>query len=186
VLIEAPGRLLLIATVVGARTVRLLYPNDAELPRAHPTQPHRSRHPPPLGRNAMTTTPSVLFSCVHNAGRSVAAAALLRHYGGDRVDVRSAGSQPGTEVNPVVAQVLAERGLPVVDHTPTKLQYDLVEAADVVVTMSCGETCPYVPGTRYEDWPVDDPKGRDLHTVRRIVDDLDSRVQALLAELLPS
>jgi arsenate reductase (thioredoxin) len=186
VLIEAPGRLLLIATVVGARTVRLLYPNDAELPRAHPTQPHRSRHPPPRGRNAMTTTPSVLFSCVHNAGRSVAAAALLRHYGGDRVDVRSAGSQPGTEVNPVVAQVLAERGLPVVDHTPTKLQYDLVEAADVVVTMSCGETCPYVPGTRYEDWPVDDPKGRDLHTVRRIVDDLDSRVQALLAELLPS
>ena len=134
----------------------------------------------------MTTKPSVLFSCVHNAGRSVAAAALLRHHAGDRVDVRSAGSRPGTEVNPVVAQVLAERGLPVADHTPTKLQYDLVEAADVVVTMSCGESCPYVPGKRYEDWPVDDPKGQDLDAVRRIVDDLDSRVQALLAELVPS
>ena len=134
----------------------------------------------------MTTKPSVLFSCVHNAGRSVAAAALLRHHGGDLVDVRSAGSQPGTEVNPVVAQVLAERGLPVTDHTPTKLQHDLVEASDVVVTMSCGETCPYVPGKRYEDWPVDDPKGQDLDTVRRIVDDLDARVRVLLADLVPS
>jgi arsenate reductase (thioredoxin) len=131
-----------------------------------------------------TERPSVLFSCVHNAGRSVAAAALLRHHGGDRVDVRSAGSQPGTGVNPVVAQVLAERGLPVDEHTPTRLAHDLVEAADVVVTMSCGETCPYVPGKRYEDWPVDDPKGQDLDTVRRIVDDLDARVQALLAELV--
>jgi arsenate reductase len=130
--------------------------------------------------------PSVLFSCVHNAGRSVAAAALLRHRAGDRVAVRSAGSDPGTEVNPVVAQVLAERGLQVTDHTPTKLRYDLVEAADVVVTMSCGETCPYVPGKRYEDWPVDDPKGQDLETVRRIVDDLDARVRALLAELAPA
>jgi arsenate reductase len=134
----------------------------------------------------MTPRPSVLFSCVHNAGRSVAAAALLRHHGGDRVDVRSAGSRPGTEVNPVVAQVLAERGLPVGDHTPTTLGYDLVEAADVVVTMSCGETCPYVPGKRYEDWPVDDPKGQDLDTVRRIVDDLDARVRVLLADLVPS
>jgi arsenate reductase len=130
--------------------------------------------------------PSVLFSCVHNFGRSVAAAALLRHYAHGRVDVRSAGSDPGSEVNPVVAQVLAERGLPVTDHTPTRLEYDLVEAADVVVTMSCGETCPYIPGKRYEDWPVDDPKGQDLDTVRRIVDDLDVRVRALLAELVPA
>ncbi len=129
--------------------------------------------------------PSVLFSCVHNAGRSVAAAALLRHHAGGRVDVRSAGSQPGTEVNPVVARVLAERGLPVTDHSPTRLDLGLVEAADVVVTMSCGETCPYVPGKRYEDWPVDDPKGQDLDTVRRIVDDLDARVRDLLATLVP-
>ena len=130
--------------------------------------------------------PSVLFSCVHNSGRSVAAAALLRHYADGRVDVRSAGSDPGSEVNPVVAQVLAERGLPVTDHTPTRLKYDLVEAADIVVTMSCGETCPYIQGKRYEDWPVDDPKGQDLDTVRRIVDDLDARVRALLAELVPA
>ncbi len=133
----------------------------------------------------MTAKPSVLFSCVHNSGRSVASAALLRHYAGDRVDVRSAGSEPGPAVNPVIAQVLAERGLPVTDHIPTKLGHDLVEAADVVVTMSCGETCPYVPGKRYEDWAVDDPKGQDPDTVRRIVDDLDAHVRALLAELVP-
>ena len=132
-----------------------------------------------------TERPSVLFSCVHNSGRSVAAAALLRQYADGRVDVRSAGSDPGSEVNPVVAQVLAERGLPVTDHVPTKLEYGLVEAADVVVTMSCGETCPYVPGKRYEDWPVDDPKGQDLDTVRRIVDDLETRVRTLLGELVP-
>ncbi len=129
--------------------------------------------------------PSVLYACVHNGGRSVAAAALTRHYAGDRVDVRSAGSQPGTEVNPVVAAVLAERGMPVDDHRPTKLAYEMVEAADVVVTMSCGESCPYVPGKRYEDWPVDDPKGQDVEVVRRIVDDVDARVRALLAELAP-
>ena len=129
--------------------------------------------------------PSVLFSCVHNAGRSVAAAALLRSHAGDGVEVRSAGSQPGTGVNPVVARVLAERGLPVGDHTPTLLDLGLVEDADVVVTMGCGETCPVLPGKRYEDWPVDDPKGRDLETVRRIVDDVDARVRALLVTLAP-
>ena len=134
----------------------------------------------------MTAKPTVLFACIHNSGRSVAAQVLARRYAGHAMHVRSAGSEPGAGVNPVVAQVLAERGLPVDDHTPSKLQYDLVEAADVVVTMSCGESCPYVPGKRYEDWPVDDPKGQDLDTVRRIVDDLDSRVRALLAELVPS
>lgn len=133
----------------------------------------------------MTTRPSVLFSCVHNSGRSVASAALMRHHAGDRVDVRSAGSEPGPEVNPVVAQVLAERGLSVTDHTPTRLDHDLVEAADVVVTLGCGEACPYVPGKRYEDWEVADPKGQDLDTVRRIVDELDARVRTLLAELAP-
>jgi arsenate reductase (thioredoxin) len=133
-----------------------------------------------------TDRPSVLFSCVHNSGRSVASAALMRHYAGDRVDVRSAGSEPGPEVNPVIAQVLAERGLPVTDHAPTKLDRDLVDAADVVVTLGCGESCPYVPGKRYEDWEVTDPKGQDLDTVRRIVDDLDTRVRRLLDELVPA
>jgi arsenate reductase len=134
----------------------------------------------------MSDKPSVLYACIHNSGRSVAAAALTRHYGGDAVEVRSAGSEPGTGVNPVVAQVLTERGLPVGDHTPTKLNFDLVDAADVVITLGCGESCPAAVGTRIEDWPVDDPKGRDIDTVRRIVDDLDSRVRALLAELVPA
>lgn len=134
----------------------------------------------------MTGAPSVLFACIHNSGRSVAAQVLARHLGGDAVEVRSAGSEPGAGVNPAVAQVLAERGLPVTDHTPTRLDADLVRAADVVVTMGCGETCPVFPGTRYEDWPVDDPAGQDLDTVRRIVDDVEARVRALLAGLAPS
>lgn len=131
----------------------------------------------------MNHVPSVLFACVHNSGRSVAAQVLARHHAGDAVRVRSAGSEPGAGVNPVVAQVLAERGLPVGDHVPVKLDRGLVEAADVVITMGCGETCPIFPGKRYEDWPVDDPAGADASTVRRIVDDIDHRVRALLAEL---
>jgi arsenate reductase len=127
--------------------------------------------------------PSVLFACVHNSGRSVAAQALARHHAGGRVDVRSAGSEPRADVNPVVARVLAERGLAVDDHVPTLLDRDLVEGSDVVVTMGCGETCPVFPGTRYEDWPVEDPAGQDLATVRRIVDDVDARVRRLLADL---
>lgn len=132
----------------------------------------------------MSHRPSVLFACIHNSGRSVAAQALTRHYAGDAVEVRSAGSEPGAGVNPAVAQVLAERGLPVTDHVPARLDYDLVEAADVVVTMGCGETCPVFPGKRYEDWPVDDPAGQDLETVRRIIDGIDARVRSLLADLL--
>jgi arsenate reductase (thioredoxin) len=133
----------------------------------------------------MTAEPTVLFACIHNSGRSVAAQALARHYACDAVHVRSAGSEPGTGVNPVVAQVLAERGLPVGDHVPTRLDVDLVEAADVVITMGCGETCPVFPGTRYEDWPVDDPAGQELAAVRGIVDDIDARVRRLLAEVAP-
>ena len=127
--------------------------------------------------------PTVLYACIHNSGRSVAAAALTRHYAGDAVEVRSAGSEPGSGVNPVVAQVLAERGLDVDGHVPTKLDYDLVGGSDVVITMGCGETCPVFPGKRYEDWPVDDPAGQDLATVRRIVDDIDARVRTLVAGL---
>ena len=130
--------------------------------------------------------PTILFACIHNSGRSVAAQALARHYGKDSVDVRSAGSEPGRQVNPVVADVLAERGLAVDDHTPTKLDVGLVEDSDVVITMGCGETCPVFPGKRYEDWPVDDPAGQDADTVRRIVDDIDRRVRALLASLVSS
>jgi arsenate reductase len=131
----------------------------------------------------VSNRPVVLFACIHNSGRSVAAEVLARQHGGDRVQIRSAGSQPGSGVNPVVAQVLAERGLPVAGHVPTLLDADVVQAADVVVTMGCGETCPVFPGKRYEDWPVDDPAGQDVGTVRRIVDDVDARVQDLLARL---
>ena len=134
----------------------------------------------------MNEKPTLLFACIHNSGRSVAAQVLARHHGGDAIDVRSAGSEPGSAVNPVVAQVLAERGLPVSDHVPTLLDRDLVEASDVVVTMGCGETCPIFPGKRYEDWPIDDPAGQDLDTVRRIVDDIDTHVQKLISELATS
>jgi arsenate reductase (thioredoxin) len=133
----------------------------------------------------MNDRPTVLYACIHNSGRSVAAKVLTEHYAAGAVEVRSAGSEPGAGVNPVVAEVLAERGLPVTDHVPTKLDYDLVEAADVVITMGCGETCPVFPGKRYEDWSVDDPAGQDLETVRRIVDDIDARVRNLLTELVP-
>ncbi len=130
------------------------------------------------------TAPVILFACIHNSGRSVAAQVLAQHLGGDRVDVRSAGSEPGGGVNPVVAQVLAERGLSTSDHTPTLLSYDGVAAADYVITMGCGETCPVIPGKAYEDWLIDDPKGQDLDTVRRIVADVEVRVRELLDRAL--
>lgn len=129
------------------------------------------------------STPVVLYACIHNSGRSVAAKVLTEHYAAGRVEVRSAGSEPGDGVNPVVAAVLAERGLSTDDHRPSMLTYESVQTSDVVVTMGCGETCPVFPGKRYEDWTVDDPKGQDLETVRRIVDDVDARVRALLASL---
>ncbi len=131
----------------------------------------------------MTAEPTVLFACIHNSGRSVAARLLTERYAAGRVEARSAGSAPKDSVNPVVAQVLAERGLSTDRELPTLLDDDTVQAADVVITMGCGETCPFFPGKRYEDWQVDDPAGQDLDTVRRIVDDVDDRVRALLAQL---
>jgi arsenate reductase len=129
------------------------------------------------------STPVVLFACIHNSGRSVAARVLTEHYAAGRVEARSAGSEPEGSVNPVVAQVLAERGLATDRETATLLDRDTVRDADVVVTMGCGETCPVFPGKRYEDWQVEDPAGQDLDTVRRIVDDVDSRVRTLLSQL---
>ena len=130
-------------------------------------------------------TPVILFACIHNSGRSVAAQVLAAHHGGDRVVVRSAGSEPGSGVNPAVAEVLAERGLSTADHLPALLTYDTVESSDVVITMGCGATCPVFPGKTYEDWKVDDPKGQDLQTVRVIVDDVEARVLDLLARIVP-
>ena len=131
----------------------------------------------------MTSKTTVLFACIHNSGRSVAAQVLARHYAGDTIDIRSAGSEPGDSVNPVIAQVLVERGLSASEHQPSLLEWDLVQAADIVVTMGCGETCPVFPGKHYEDWPVDDPAGQDIGTVRQIVDDIDTRVRALVDSL---
>jgi arsenate reductase len=126
--------------------------------------------------------PTVLVACRRNAGRSQAAAALLRSYAGDRVEVLSGGSEPADEVHPEVRAVLAERGLEP-ESTPKRFDAAMVQAADVVVTMGCGEECPYYPGRTYLDWEVDDPHGRPLPEVRAIVDDIDQRVRGLLDSL---
>jgi arsenate reductase len=130
--------------------------------------------------------PQVLFVCVHNAGRSQIAAALLQHHAAGRVDVRSAGSAPADEINPVVRAALAELGIDLDDAHPKILTADAVEAADVVVTMGCGDACPVFPGRRYLDWDLADPAGKALAEVRVIRDDVDRRVCALLAELTAS
>ncbi|WP_019874428.1 low molecular weight phosphatase family protein [Sporichthya polymorpha] len=131
----------------------------------------------------MTDIPVVLYACIHNGGRSLAAKVLTEHYGAGRVEARSAGSEPGESLNPLVVQVLHERGLSTEGERPKLLTTDGVAEADVVVTMGCGETCPIFPGKRYEDWELDDPKGQDLDTVRRIVDEVDAHVRRLLGEL---
>ncbi|MCA1783341.1 MAG: arsenate reductase ArsC [Intrasporangiaceae bacterium] len=128
--------------------------------------------------------PELLFVCLHNAGRSQLAAALARHLSGGRVNVRSAGSRPVGEINPRVLEVLAERGVPAPDAYPKPLTVDVLLAADVVVTMGCGDECPHYPGRRYEDWPVSDPEGADLKSVRAIADDIQIRVTGLLGEVL--
>jgi protein-tyrosine-phosphatase len=132
----------------------------------------------------VSKTPEVLFVCVHNAGRSQMAAALLQHYALGRITVRSAGSEPAEKVNPAAAEALAELGLDITAEIPTKLSYADVEASDVVITMGCGDTCPVFPGKRYLDWPLADPAGQGVNAVRPIRDDIDRRVRALLAELL--
>lgn len=132
----------------------------------------------------MTDTPTVLFVCVHNAGRSQMAAALLAHHARGAVDVRSAGSEPADRINPAVLVVMREQGIDLAAETPKKLTTDAVEAADAVITMGCGDTCPVLPGTRYLDWQITDPAGRSVDEVRAIRDEIDGRVRELLATLL--
>jgi len=134
----------------------------------------------------MSDRPAVLFVCVHNAGRSQMAAGYVRHLAGDRIEVRSAGSAPGDAVNPVAVQVMREEGIDLGGALPRKLTTDAVRLSDVVITMGCGDECPYVPGKRYEDWKVDDPAGQDLEAVRVIRDDIRARVESLVAELVPA
>ena len=130
--------------------------------------------------------PQVLFVCVHNAGRSQMAAALLQHHAAGRVDVRSAGSAPADEVNPAVRAAMAELGIDLGGARPRILTADAVRASDVVVTMGCGDACPVFPGRRYLDWDLADPAGKALAEVRAIRDDIDRRVRALLVELIAS
>jgi arsenate reductase len=134
----------------------------------------------------VTDTPEVLFVCVHNAGRSQMAAALLDHHADGKVVVRSAGSDPADRLNPAVVAAMAEVGLDLSRELPKPLTGQAVEAADVVITMGCGDACPIYPGKRYEDWPLQDPAGQPVEVVRGIRDQIDHRVRQLLAELVPA
>jgi protein-tyrosine-phosphatase len=131
----------------------------------------------------VTDIPEILVVCTHNAGRSVAARVLLDHHAQGRVVVRSAGSEPGDAINPAVAQVLAERGLDVSKEFPKPLTDEAARAADIIITMGCGDTCPVYPGTRYLDWDLTDPAGKSVDEVRPIVDEIEARVLALIDEL---
>ena len=131
----------------------------------------------------MTATPQVLFVCVHNAGRSQMAAALLDHYAAGRVEVRSAGSAPADTINPAVSDAMAEVGIDISAEQPKLLTTDAVEASDVVITMGCGDACPIFPGKRYLDWQLADPAGQGVDAVRPIRDEIDARVRGLLDEL---
>lgn len=130
-------------------------------------------------------TPSVLFVCVHNAGRSQMAAGLLQRLAGDRIEVRSAGTQPADRINPAAVAAMNEIGIDITAATPKILTGEAVETSDVVITMGCGDTCPYFPGVSYRDWKLDDPAGQPIEVVRRIRDDIADRVRALIAELVP-
>ncbi len=127
--------------------------------------------------------PSVLFVCVHNAGRSQMAAGYLQHLAGERIDVLSAGSQPADRINPVAVEAMAEEGIDIATAQPKVLTADSVQASDVVVTMGCGDECPFFPGKRYEDWVLDDPAGQGIGAVRPIRDEIRRRVEQLVAEL---
>ncbi|WP_067143925.1 arsenate reductase ArsC [Microtetraspora malaysiensis] len=130
--------------------------------------------------------PSVLFVCVHNAGRSQMAAGWLAHLAGDRIEVRSAGSAPAEQINPVAVEAMREVGIDITGGRPKTLTPEAVEASDVVITMGCGDTCPFFPGKRYEDWKLDDPAGQGIDAVRPIRDEIRTRIEKLIAELDPA
>ena len=129
--------------------------------------------------------PVVLFVCVHNAGRSQMAAGYMRELSGGRIEVRSGGSEPGTQINPVAVAVMAEEGIDISQAVPQLMTTEAVKASDVVITMGCGDVCPIFPGKRYEDWELVDPAGKGIDEVRPIRDDIKARIEALVAELLP-
>ena len=130
------------------------------------------------------TKPSVLFVCVHNAGRSQMAAGFLRDIAGDRIEVRSAGSMPADQINPTAVEAMSELGIDITAEQPKVLTTEAVQASDVVITMGCGDVCPFFPGKRYEDWKLDDPAGQGIDAVRPIRDDIRARIEQLVSELL--
>ncbi len=132
----------------------------------------------------MSEIPTVLFVCVHNAGRSQMAAGFMKELSRGEVEVLSAGSEPKDQINPVAIEAMAEEGIDIAGNVPKILTVDAVKESDVVITMGCGDTCPIFPGKRYEDWELEDPAGKDLATVRRVRDDIKGRVHALLGEIL--
>ncbi len=134
----------------------------------------------------MSDKPSVLFVCVHNAGRSQMAAAYLQHLAGDRIEVRSAGSAPADQVNPAAVEAMLEEGIDMSAETPKLLTDQAVRDSDVVITMGCGDACPFYPGKRYEDWVLEDPAGQGVDGVRPIRDEIRSRIEALIAEIAPA
>ena len=131
----------------------------------------------------MTTKASVLFVCIHNAGRSQMAAGYLKHLAGDRIEVRSAGTDPGDKVNPAAVEAMAEEGIDISVNIPKKLTDEAVKESDYVITMGCGDTCPFFPGKTYLDWPLDDPAGQGVDAVRPIRDAVRAKVEALIAEI---
>jgi len=132
-----------------------------------------------------TTSPTVLFVCVHNAGRSQMAAGYMSALSEGRVEVLSAGSEPKDTINPLAIEVMAEEGIDIANNVPKILTVEAVKESDVVITMGCGDTCPIFPGKRYEDWELVDPAGKDIDTVRAVRDDIKGRIETLLSELLP-
>ncbi len=131
------------------------------------------------------TKPTVLFVCVHNAGRSQMAAGYLRHLAGGQIEVLSAGSAPADSINPVAVEAMKEDGVDITSEVPKILTTDSVKESDVVITMGCGDACPIFPGKRYEDWKLDDPAGQGIESVRPIRDDIKARIQTLISELAP-
>ncbi|RHZ45933.1 arsenate reductase ArsC [Aspergillus thermomutatus] len=134
----------------------------------------------------MTGKPSVLFVCIHNAGRSQMAAGFLTHLAGDAIEVRSAGSAPANSINPIVVEAMREEGIDITDQKPKILTTDAVRASDVVITMGCGDACPFYPGKRYLKWELDDPAGQNLESIRPIRDDIRHRIENLIDEMLRS
>ena len=139
-----------------------------------------------MTEKTIAAKPTVLFVCVHNAGRSQMAAGYLKALGGDRVEVLSAGSEPKDQINPVAVEAMAEEGIDIAGNVPKILTTEAVKESDVVITMGCGDTCPIFPGKRYEDWELDDPAGQGIESVRPIRDEIRRRIEVLLGEILPA